>query len=187
MSATETGVRARTRRAIVAAAIDVLATDTGASMADVAAAAEVSRTTVHRYFPERSDLLGAVADEAMTRVAGATERARLDHGPAPDALERAFRELFDLGRELTLMFTGAIVVPDEAWARLETVPERSIGAAVARGQADGSVDPALPAEWIENLLWALLYTSWSYGRDADVPRQTALDLCLRSLRKAIAS
>lgn len=186
MTVEETATRARTRSAILAAAIDVLAADSGASLSDVAAAARVSRTTVHRYFPERSDLLAAVADEALRRVAAATERARLDQGPAPTALERAFREYFDLIGPLSLMFTGAIEIADEDWTRYETAPDRSVGAAVARGQADGTIDPTLPADWIENLLWALLYTSWSYGRENDVPRQTALDLCVQSLRKALA-
>ncbi|WP_159149695.1 TetR family transcriptional regulator, partial [Dietzia lutea] len=50
---TETGARARTRSAILDAAVEVLAEDRQASMADIATAAQVGRTTVHRYFPER--------------------------------------------------------------------------------------------------------------------------------------
>ncbi|MEU1179064.1 helix-turn-helix domain-containing protein [Streptomyces sp. NPDC005820] len=49
-----------TRRAILDAAITLLATDPTASLSEVAAAAGVGRTTVHRYFPERSDLLAAI-------------------------------------------------------------------------------------------------------------------------------
>jgi AcrR family transcriptional regulator len=186
MSEAETGSRARTRRAIVTAAIDVLAADGGASLAEVAAAAEVSRTTVHRYFAERSDLVRAVVDDAMARVVAATDRARLDQGPPPDALERACREYFELGSVLTVLFAGAIEIGDDDWARCETVPERGIAAAIARGHADGSIDPGLPAEWIEQLIWALLYTAWTYGRETGVPRQAGLDLCLASLRKAVA-
>jgi len=187
MSATESGVRARTRGAIVAAAIDVLATDAGASLAQVAAAAGVSRTTVHRYFPERTNLIKAVAEEVMLRVVGATERARLDQGHAQDALERACREYFGLDSALTVLFGGAVEITDEDWARCDTDPERGVAAAVARGHADGSVDPGLSAAWIELLIWALLYAAWTYGREQDTSPQEALDLCLRSLRKAIAA
>ncbi|MBB4660633.1 TetR/AcrR family transcriptional regulator [Conexibacter arvalis] len=187
MSTSETGVRARTRQAIVAAAIDVLAADGGASLADVASAAGVSRTTVHRYFPERSDLLAAVVEEAMARVETATERARLAEGPAPAALERACREYFELGSALTLLFGGSIEIADADWERCATSPEDDIGAVVARGHADGTIDPELTGAWVENLVWALLYSAWSHQREHDVPRQTSLDLCLRSLRKAIAA
>lgn len=182
----ETAARARTRSAILDAAIDVLGVDAGASLSDIAAAARVSRTTVHRYFAERADLLAGVTDEMLRRITRAAERARFDQGPAPAALERGLREYFELDRELGVMFTGAIEIADEDWGRYEIAPERGVGAAVARGQADGTIDPTLPAEWVENHLWALLYTSWSYGRENDVPRQTTLDLCVVSLRKVLA-
>ncbi|MDQ3577436.1 MAG: TetR/AcrR family transcriptional regulator, partial [Actinomycetota bacterium] len=45
------GARARTRRAILDAAISVLSRNPAASLAEVAEAAQVGRTTVHRYFP----------------------------------------------------------------------------------------------------------------------------------------
>ena len=51
---TEGGPRTRTRRAILEAAMVVLAENGTASLADIASAAEVGRSTLHRYFPERS-------------------------------------------------------------------------------------------------------------------------------------
>src|ERR1700754_2842398 len=115
MEVMESGARARTRRAIVSAAMDALAAEGGAPLEQVAKAAEVSRTTLHRYFPERADLLRAVVDEAMARVVAATERARLDQGPALDALERACREDFELGAVLTILFSGTSEISDEDW------------------------------------------------------------------------
>lgn len=187
MGDVETGARTRTRRAIVAAAIDVLAVDGGASLSQIAAAAEVSRTTVHRYFAERADLVRAVADEIVAQVSGATERARLDLGPAPEAIVRLCREYFELGGVLTVLFNEVVAVPDEAWAGGEVAFERSLAAAVARGHEDRTVDRELTAAWIESLVWALLYTTWAHAREQDVPRQQSLDLCLHSLRKAIAA
>lgn len=183
----ETGARARTRRAIVAAALEVLAADGGASLSDVATAARVSRTTVHRYFAERSDLIAAVADEIMAQVTAATERARLDHGPAPDALERLCREYFELGSVLTVLFNGVVEISEEDWARCDTDADRELAATVARGRREGSIAPDLTDGWIEQLVWALLYTAWNYGRANDVPRQEGLDLCLLSLRKTVAA
>jgi len=49
-----------TRTRILAAARAVLDRDSGASMADVAIAADVSRATVHRHFRTRVDLLAAL-------------------------------------------------------------------------------------------------------------------------------
>jgi AcrR family transcriptional regulator len=187
MSATETSARARTRREIVASALEVLANDAGASLSDIATAAQVSRTTVHRYFAERSDLTAAIADEAIKQVAGAIERARLDHGPAPEALARLCREFFELGSVLTILFTEIVVIPDEDWAKCTTTPDSGIAATVARGRQEGTIAADVTDAWIEQLLWALLYTAWNYAREQDIPRQEALDLCLGSLRKVIAA
>ena len=79
---TESATRTRTRQAILAAAVTVFARDPSASLGEVAAAAGVGRTTLHRYFPERSDLLAALAVHVLEQVAAATERA------APDARAR---------------------------------------------------------------------------------------------------
>ncbi|MBQ1052796.1 TetR family transcriptional regulator, partial [Micromonospora sp. C51] len=63
MTTEETGSRARTRQAILQAAIEVLSRNPAASLGEIATAAQVGRTTLHRYFAERSDLLAGVVEE----------------------------------------------------------------------------------------------------------------------------
>lgn len=50
----------RTRRAILDAAAAVLARNPAASIGEIAEAAETVRSTVHRHFPERADLISAL-------------------------------------------------------------------------------------------------------------------------------
>ena len=88
---TESATRTRTRQAILAAAVTVFARDPSAALGEVAAAAGVGRTTLHRYFPERSDLLSALATHLLEAVAAAMERAAPALGPAPEALGRVCR------------------------------------------------------------------------------------------------
>ncbi len=104
----ESATRTRTRRAILDAAVAVLARNPGASLGEVAAAADVGRTTLHRYFAERADLLAGLVGYANELVGEATARAELSHGSAPDALARLCREYFELGDALTLMFSGTV-------------------------------------------------------------------------------
>ena len=101
---TESATRTRTRQAILAAAVTVFARDPSASLGEVAAAAGVGRTTLHRYFAERSDLLSALAIHLLEAVAAAMERAAPTLGPAPEALGRVCREYFELGDVLTVLF-----------------------------------------------------------------------------------
>ncbi len=60
-ASSHSGPRERTRKAILDAAMTVLADNPSASLTDIAAAADVGRSTVHRYYPERTDLLRALA------------------------------------------------------------------------------------------------------------------------------
>ena len=75
-----------TKHRIRAAAREVLARDTGAPVAAVAAAAGLSRATVHRYFRTRADLLAALELEpdpdARTRVLAAAAELIAGNGLA---------------------------------------------------------------------------------------------------------
>lgn len=180
----ETAARSRTRRAILDAAIQVLGCNPGAPMSEVAAAAGVGRTTLHRYFAERSELLAALGSEALAQVARAAERARLDDGTAIAALERLVRELFDLGDLLMLVFNNATAQSSEEW-EVETDADRAFVALIERGGADGTLDPALPPTWAQNALWALLYSGWEYTRAHEVTRHEALDLTVRTVLRVV--
>lgn len=178
------GARGRTRRAILDAATSVLAKNSGASLGDVATAAGVGRTTVHRYFPERSDLVRALGADVLEKVAAATERARVESGAALDALERLCQELFELGDALSLVFDDSLSAAWnwEGWEE-DTDADRALVRLVERGQAKGEFDTELDAQWIAEVLWALLYAAWERSRQGSTKHE-ALTLCLRTLRKA---
>jgi len=85
-------VQERVAETILDVAADLLAAGgKPPSMADVAAAAGVSRATLYRYFPTREQLLQALTsaglNEAATRLAGAD----LDAVPVPEAIARIAR------------------------------------------------------------------------------------------------
>lgn len=182
---TETGVRARTRRAILDAAIEKLTKQPSATLADIAAAANVGRTTVHRYFAERSDLIDAISHDALDKVSQGTRRARLDEGPAPAALARLCQEYFEFGDVFQLLFTMPDLVTRPEWQD-ESEDDRSVLGLIERGHAEGTIDPAMSKDWLLQLLWALLYTGWEAVQEKKTPKHEALSLCLRSLEKVIA-
>lgn len=180
----ETGARARTRRAILDAAVAALAANPTASLAEVAQAADVGRTTLHRYFPERSDLLKAIGALAVSAVTAALERSRPTEGTGLEALQRACRELFELGDLLMMVFNQPQFADTLAW---ETEPwaDRAQVDLVVRGQQDGTIDPALPHSWVTNLLWTLLYSGWSWVTDTPATRAESLELTLSCLTRSV--
>lgn len=177
------GVRARTRRAILDAAITALSRSPAASLAEVAEAAQVGRTTVHRYFPERSGLLDAVSADVLARIDAAVRRARPGEGSGRAALLRVCRELFDLGDLLTLVLSGQLSKRPE-WQEC-TEADAALIALVQRGQADGSIDPDLTPEWLQRLLWSLLSAADAYGRESSSSRHYALAMAVRGIDGAV--
>ncbi|GIG96891.1 TetR family transcriptional regulator [Plantactinospora mayteni] len=182
----ESRARARTRRAILDAAITVLSQHSTASLGDVADAAGVGRTTLHRYFPERADLLTALSTDVLARIDSAAERAQPDRGPAPDALERMCQEFFELGDILMCVFSQPELVNTTAWEECSEA-DKALIRLVERGHAEGTLDPALDPIWVQQVLWSTLYAAWQHTREHGVSKHRALDLCLRSLRKVVAA
>jgi AcrR family transcriptional regulator len=183
---TETATRARARKAIIEAGIAVLSQRPSATLGEIASAAGVGRTTLHRYFPERADLMDAIGADALQKVADAMKRARLNDGPALDAVARVCEEMYELGDLLMLVFADTNLMVDERWQN-ETDADRDFYRLVERGHADGSVHPDAPPRWAQTVLWALLYAAWDHGRDSGESRHATLARCVRTVRRALAA
>src|SRR3954470_5871126 len=76
--------RRRTRKAIVDAAIALLARGQTPSVADVAAAADVSRRTVYMYFPTFDQLL---VDATVGALSGASVERAMEAADGEDDVE----------------------------------------------------------------------------------------------------
>ena len=94
---TQTKASARKRRradaersiaSIIDAALEALASDPDASMAEIARRAGVVRATIYMHFPTRESLLDAVMENATGQVAEAIREAEPDRGEPKEALER---------------------------------------------------------------------------------------------------
>ena len=91
---------------ILDAALEALASDPDASMAEIARRAGVVRATIYVHFPTRTELLDAVMAHAVGQVAEATRGAEPHRGEPVKALERVllatWRELAPRGSEHAL-------------------------------------------------------------------------------------
>lgn len=181
----QSATRERTRKAILDAAVSVFASKPAATLSEIASAAKVGRTTLHRYFPERSDLVDAVAAEATRAVGEAAAAARLGEGTGAEALVRLCHEYFELADLLTVLFFTPGVYQEDSFAESASNDD-SVTDAIERGHSDGSIDPDMGSDWVQNLLWSLLYTSMDYVNRGSGTRLQALDLTVRSLRRGIA-
>ena len=182
---TDSPTRTRTRRAILQAAVSLLSQNAAASMGEVAEAAGVARSTLHRYFPERGDLLDAVTRFAADEVKAATRRARPEDGPATDAVIRLCHESFDHWDAIIWTYWESLKRDQAECDPEDDALEARWNALIERGQAEGTIDESLPATWIQQMMWAVLYSAWESVRQGTT-RHEALTLCLATMRKVIA-
>lgn len=180
----ETRTRARTRRAILDAAVEVLAQNRSAPLSRVATEAGVARSTLQRYFAERADLVAALEDYAEELADEATERARTTEDTAIKAFTRLASEYFGLHRVIMITFGGEDMTSEHD--EEECGPsDLALYELIERGHEDGTIDPRITPLWAQQLLWSTLYSGWHYSKVAKVPVFESHNMCLLSLVKAV--
>ena len=118
-------------------------------MAEVAAAAGVSRATVYRHFPTREALIRAIHAQAIEHTEQALAACRLDEGSATEALRRLCAAWLDVAERY------ALAEPQPLAHRRHVLGE-PLMALIERGQAAGEFTRELPPEWIARAFGALL-------------------------------
>jgi AcrR family transcriptional regulator len=134
----------RTAAAILDAAAHVFSEQgTAANLADVAAAAGVSRATLYRYYPNREALLNALAAHALTELANRLNDAGLERATVKEAIERLARAAVAVGDRYAVLASDQCT-PDEGESeRLVGAPMRAV---FERGIASGHLRQDLTAD-----------------------------------------
>lgn len=163
-----------TRRRILLAAARVLAAREAASMADIAAAAEIARGTLYRYFPARESLIQALEAAANEEAGRSLAEANLDEVPVQEGLARATRALVTVGADFIVLLRERRPPEPGFTAPLETLLER--------GREDGQIRADIPlATLVESLLvlvGACVRTGKAAGMGLEDMSSTALRLFL---------
>jgi TetR/AcrR family transcriptional regulator, repressor for lfrA len=174
----EGGARSRTRNAILDAAMSVLADNPTASLGDIAAAAAVGRSTLHRYFAERTDLLHALARHVHDLSNAAIEHAEPDCGPAVEALRRVVKCQLDLGPIVPFIYNEPTIAANPELAALLDTGDEVIVDVLNRASMRGS---AGPPDWPRLVFWALLNAGYEAVKLNSAPRVQIVDAIMASL------
>ncbi|WP_285613411.1 TetR/AcrR family transcriptional regulator [Actinokineospora globicatena] len=150
----------RTAKSVLAVAAEVLLRDATASLAQVAAAAGIGRTTLHKRYPTRQHLLVAVAEDSLELLDQAVGAA-LPAGVDPAAGLRGLVDaLVPLGPRLEFLLRQPSLDAEpellERWKQVDRPLTRFMGEAAEAGV----LRPGVAPWWAVSSLYAVVYTAW---------------------------
>ncbi len=177
----------RTRRALLDAATMVLCKDAGASLGEVATVAGVGRTTLYRYFPTREDLIKALVEDALDRVAVCITQAEPEKGSVVEALQRVADTVIPLGPSLRFLNAEPDVYAASDLMRQWYDALAPVTAAIQRGQADGTIRSDLPTSWIVDSFAGAIMTAWDSVDEGRLAAQDAPRLVLQTVLYGVAA
>jgi AcrR family transcriptional regulator len=172
----------RTVHAILEAAEQVLSTDPGASMEQIAEQAGVARTTVHRRFATREALIDALAASAVQQIEQAVAAARPRTAPPLVALHQGTANI--LGVKLAWRFAVTQIAPGSPAARIQQRVVAELDLVLQRLQQAGLVRADTDLLWARRAYHGLLDAATGPGEtetDPDLLAARIVDTLLHGI------
>ena len=158
--------------AIRQAALEALASDPDASMAEIARRAGVVRATIYAHFPTRESLLDAVMEHAVAQVADAIREAEPERGEPKEALERVLLATWkQLSQFHSVLGININRLSARELRRRHLPMTTQFVPLLERGQAEGVFRNDVSAEWLIAVVRAIVHvasTELQAGRLSEV-------------------
>jgi AcrR family transcriptional regulator len=138
-------VQVRVKRSLLDVVAEVFVADPGASLAEVAQAAGISRTTLHNHYATRDDLLCAVGN----RVLDLWEETvgKVEDGP-DGGLAALTAALLPLCPQLLFLWRNAGLEKQPGLAGRWDAGDEGVIAVMKRAQEHGVLAPGQPDSWL---------------------------------------
>ncbi|MEM6680942.1 MAG: helix-turn-helix domain-containing protein [Pseudomonadota bacterium] len=179
-------IRLSTQDAIIEAAFQIFNHQPGASLADVAIAAGVSRATLHRIFRTRDDLIKALAHTANAELDAAVDRAVKDAASYFDALRLAMRAIIPLAERQWFLAHEPVSDEPEIAAAFAS-GDRELEAAIDAAKTEGAITSDMPTRWIALSYENLIYSAWTMLRDGDATADQAALMAWSTFTDGVAT
>ncbi|HEY3954760.1 MAG TPA: TetR family transcriptional regulator [Streptosporangiaceae bacterium] len=190
MSVRDAGMAAgsgrRGRPSVLDVAAEVLVADPAASLAEVAAAAGIGRTTLHKHYATREDLLCAVGHRAIDLWEQAVDAAG-GAGDRDGGLRALAGALIAIGPQLAFLWRTPVFDHikdlDNRWIAAE---QRCV-TVLKRAQDHGLLAAGLPEWWLMQTFYAVIYTAAESVQAGKLAPLDAPDLALRTFLHGVGA
>ncbi|WUP11328.1 TetR/AcrR family transcriptional regulator [Streptomyces sp. NBC_00269] len=172
----------RTVQTILEAAEHVLATNPAATMEQLARAAGVARTTVHRRFATREALLDELTGWAARQFAAAVDTARPDAAPPLVALYQVTANVLRVKTDWSFAMNRAADDAHPEAARIHAEVRATCIGLFRRAQETGVLRPDIDLDWTRRVYYALIHEAAKEGAgggDTDALATRVVDTLLR--------
>jgi AcrR family transcriptional regulator len=169
----------RNRERVLAEAARLLAQNPAISMAEIAAASGLGRTTLYRHFPTREDLIRVLAERATAEVAKTLAASRLDEGTASQALCRLIAATLAVGSHYA--FLSLLMVEtdtDGGWAPF-------LRALCERGRLSGEFSRSLSSAWMASVAASILILAFREVALGRLDQSEALRMTTATILQAL--
>ncbi len=168
-----------TRPELVDVAVRVLVANPSAALGEVAAVAGISRTTLHKHYPTRDDLLIAAGRRGIDLVVAAIEEASDAEGE--EQTTRLAAAMVPLGAHLSLLWRTPLFDESEELRTAFQQIDARLGAAVESARSAGVVRDQVPTFWGLQAFLAYVYVAWECVESGKIAPLDAPTLVVRSL------
>ncbi|GLV53692.1 TetR family transcriptional regulator [Dictyobacter sp. S3.2.2.5] len=176
------------RETIQDIAIKTLISNNAASMHDIAMAAGIGRTTLHRYYASREELLRALIASCFDEIEQIVTISHIGQTPASESLENLVLTLVPIGHRFHFLI-GAWPFDnsDEDFKAREVRLLGQFETLVQRGQGEGTFRSDLPTRWIIDTITAMLFMAWESISEGYTAPRDASRFVLSTLRQGIGT
>lgn len=180
----QSGALGRPRRTVKRPLLDVVAevlvAQPGASLAEVAEAAGISRTTLHKHYATRDDLVRAVGLRAMEIWEQAVDRVAAEPGTEA-GLRQLLAAMIESGPQLTFLWRNPVLDEDHELTQRYIDVELRCLAVLDRARRQGLIAASTPDWWMLQTMYSLVYTAAESIQFGKLAPLDAPDLALNTL------
>ena len=172
--------RRAAKRPLLDVVAEVLLAQPGASLAEVAEAAGISRTTLHKHYATRDDLVRAVGLRATEIYEQAVDRVADEPGTEA-GLRQLLAAMIESGPQLTFLWRNPVLDEDHELTQRYIDVEKRCLAVLDRARSQGLLATSTPDWWMLQTVYSLVYTAAESVQFGKLAPLDAPDLALSTL------